>query len=239
MGIGFSFGDSDKKEKSTTDRTQTMSGTSSSGMTGQTFGSGSSQASFWTPQQQQLASKLSGYLSNSWGKAPSQEQQTGINALTQVATGQYSDDPMNSYYQALKKETLENLLPEATNTIAKQANLYGMLNSGAGLEQQLNKRNEIVNSLASTLANMQLQTQQGREGRQTSAAQALIASDPRQQQIANIMSMLGIRGTTSETSQQAGQTSQQSIENLARTLTDYIKQKGSGSADNTGLSFGF
>lgn len=239
MGIGFSFGDSDKKEKSTTDRTQTMSGQTSSWNGGQTSGSGSSQASFWTPQQQQLAGKLSGYLSNSWGKAPTAVQQTGLDALSQVATGKYSDDAMNSYYQALKKETLENLLPEATNTIAKQANLYGMLNSGAGLEQQLNKRNEIVNSLASTLANMQMQTQQGREGRQASAAQALIASDPRQQQIANIMSMLGIRGTTSETSQQAGQTSQQSIENLARTLTDYIQQKGKGSASNEGYSFGF
>ena len=238
MGIGFSFGDSDKQEKSTTNRTQTMGGTSTSETTGQTSGWGSSQASYWTPQQQKLASQLTEVLGSSWGK-PTEAQQTGIGALTQAATGNYSDDAMNAYYAALKKETLENLLPEATDTIAKQANLYGMLNSGAGLQQQLDKRNEVVNSLASTLANMQLQTARDREGRQMEAAKALISNDPHQQQINNIMSMLGIRGQTSETSQQAGKTSQQSIESLARTLTDYIRQKGKGSASNEGYSFGF
>lgn len=244
MGLGISFGSSSKKEKGTQERDQTLTGTTST--TGQTWGTGGTQSSFWTPDQQNLASKLSGYLSGNWGATP--QQQTGIDALTRAATGQgYGSivDPTraNELYASIEKQTLEDILPKATRAIAGEANLAGMLRSGPAMQMQLESRNQIVNQLMQTLAGLKYQDEQQRrqieqerEGRQASAGQALFANDPNQQAIGNIMQLLGIRGATTEATQQ--QSSQQSTENIARILNELVKSKGKVSGSNAGFSLG-
>jgi hypothetical protein len=245
MGFGLSLGGSSKKEKSTTDREQELSGTTNT--TGQSSGWGGSQSSFWTPEQQGLAARLSGLLGGSWG-GTSQAQKTGVDSLTRAATGQgYQNiiDPKasNELYASIEKQTLEDILPKATNAIAKEANLAGMLRSGPALQMQLQNRNEVVNQLMQTLSGLKYQDEtqrrdieREREGRQASAGQALITSDPQQQQINNILSMLGIRGSASETSRQS--TQQQSTEDIARQLDEFIKSKGKTTGMSAGLSAG-
>lgn len=241
MGLGLSFGSSDQKQKSTRD--QNVTGTTT--QSGSASGWGNTQSSFWTPEQQGLASQLSGFLSGTFGQ-PTKRDQIANQALKRAASGEgYANiiDPAASdaMYAAIEKQTLEDILPKATRAMANEANLAGMLRSGPALQMQLDQRDQIVNELSKTLSGLRYQDElqrrqieQDREGRQMTGAQALISANPQQQKINNILQMLGLRGTATEATQQQSQ--QQSIENLARTLVEKIK--GKGSQDSNGLSLG-
>lgn len=249
IGLSLGTGSSDSHSRTSQLQRQRASQTQRTQGTTDTSGAGQVQSSFWTPQQQSLASNLSGYLSGGFGQ-PSAWQQAGTSAMQQAATGQgYKDivDPKaaQDLYASIEKQTLEDILPKATQALAGQANLQGMLRSGPALQMQLNQRDQIVNELAKTLSGLKYQDEtqrrdieREREGRQMPAGQAMTQMDPNQAAINNVMQMLGIRGTSTETSetQQHGESMTEALQRIWNSM--FQRGYGSGGGSQQSLGFG-
>lgn len=244
-GWGLNIGGSSGKQKSTTESDLSQTGQRISNEYTSGWNTGQTRTSNWTPEQQRLASQLSGYLSGSWGGTNADK--LAMSSLKRAASGEgYADivnpEATDRLYAAVEKQTLEDLLPKSTNTIANQANLSGMLRSGQGLQMQLDNRNNIVNNLATQLAQMKYSDEQAsrdiareREARQIDAANSMIANNPTQRNIQNLLQYLGIRGATSESRQSQSQEQQQ--QDIAETLLKHLyeKTKGKTSGMNVGL----
>lgn len=207
MGIGLSFGGSKQKQEGKSTTTQNLTGQTTTDQTGQsntqqqqnTVGTGQTNTSLWTPEQQRLAQLFGTNLTQGLqtGFQPTTYQQTALNqlgqfqagspqvteALQRAMTGQgYQNivDPAanDAKYAAIEKQTLQDILPKVIQGTANQANLAGMLRSGKGMQLQLDNVGQITNQLANTLATLKQQDEQqrrqielDREGRQLPAAQ--------------------------------------------------------------------
>jgi hypothetical protein len=251
MALGLSWGTGSSKQGTTTSAIEKLRSSETQRRQSEQdiTGSGTSEQSFWTPEQQSLAAHLSGYLGGTMGGAPSAWQQAGTSAMQRAATGQgYSNiiDPKasNELYASIERQTLEDILPKATQALAGQANMAGMLRSGPALQMQMEQRDQIVNELAKTLAGLKYQDEtqrrdieREREGRQLPAAQAMTQTDPNQAAINNIMQMLGIRGTATEATQtqQHGETMDQVLQRIWRSMFD--RSYGSSRSSNQSLGF--
>jgi hypothetical protein len=144
-------------------------------MTG--FAQGMDQFSTPTDYEQQALGNLKDYQS---GISPDQQA-----AYQRAITGKGYDniiDPSttDALYNAIEKQTLESTLPRTTKAIAENANLSGMWNSGPAAQMEIDNRNQVVNQLATTLAQMRANDEQQRrqialqrEQNQLPAAQAL------------------------------------------------------------------
>lgn len=172
-------------------------------------GSSAYSKNFWTPGQTDVSNLLGNQIQQGFGQGmdqfstPTDYEQTALGNLANFQQGLSPDqqaaynraitgkgydniiDPAttDALYQGIQKQTLEDVLPRTTKAIAENANLSGMWNSGPAAQMQLDNRNQVVNQLATTLAQLRSNDEQQRrqiamqrENNQLPAAQALDAA---------------------------------------------------------------